>query len=158
MKKIKAISIFFLLSLIVLISFAKACEANDKLSVPFEEKDKENLISIGSIDNINIMMDESSLEGLSEEEKQKLLSIAIEALINENDIEPSYTTRVVRKVIRNHSCSPSGPYLMDVLYTTFYYYYEDSGLLKSKIEIFLCGHMGARCDYEYHVTTYYTYE
>lgn len=166
MKKLKAISTFFLLSLIFLFSSTKvhACEVDDKLSVSIEEQN--NLISLGSIDNLNIMMDESSLESLSEDEKNKILDIVIESLINQNDSKPFefhnkniglMSTRIERVVHSNHTCYPTGPYLMDVHYKTVYVYYEGSGLLHSKVDFFICGHMGALCYYLYSVTTYYSY-
>lgn len=160
MRKLKEIAAVLLLSSSLLINFynVKASEADKSISL--DESKEEDLVSIGSIGNIEVRMEKTSLETLNEGERHLILSTAIEILIREEGNEstdPSYSTFATTgsKVVETkHSCSPTAPYFPDKYYRVAYLYDSNTGKAYGKIDFYTCGG-GSNCTYLASITTIY---
>lgn len=167
MKALKVVSTILLLSSVLLINYnsAEACEAEQSSTTIATSDEKHGeLVTVGFIDdNIELKMDKNSLESLDEGEQQRLLSYAVEIITNKHVNEAadshngiaSYSTTGTKVVHTNHSCSPSGPYLLDQYYRVAYFYDTKTGKVLGQTDFYICGQKGTNCTYLASVTTYY---
>ncbi|MDE6314391.1 MAG: hypothetical protein K2M46_12400 [Lachnospiraceae bacterium] len=156
-KKISAIS---LLSLTLLLGLNHNIQASsiDKSAEAVEEE--QNLVSFGSFGDIDIRMESSDLESLEEGERQRLLSYIVQIITEENEADfqngiSTYATTGKKVIETPHTCSPTGPYLPDKYYRVAYFYNQDTGKLLGKMDFYICGHVGTKCNYLASITTIY---
>jgi hypothetical protein len=165
MKIFKVLSTVFLLSSAILINYnnVQAHEAKQTMSTPVSHEEQSELVTFGTIGNNELRMEKNSLESLETHERQRLLSYAVKSIIRKDMNEAAYSqdkislkATVGRKVVETkHSCSPTGPYLMDKYYRVAYVYNQNTGAVLEKIEFYICGDKGTNCNYLASITTSY---
>lgn len=163
MKMLKVISSIIMLSATLLLCFGTAQAKGVGEQKKINNESYNDLVSLGNVDDsIEVKMESSLVESLEEGERQKLLSYAIESFYGQqtsglniqNEVSTCATTSG-KTIHTYHTCYPIGPYLADRHYRVAYYYNTTTGVLISKIDFYICGHVGKSCNYLASVTTYY---
>ena len=160
MKASKVISTISLLSLTLLLGFNNNVQASETEHSTAAVHEEQNLVSFGTINNIDLRMESTSLESLEEGERHRLLSYAVEILTGKDIIDSqneisTYSSTGTKVIHTAHNCYPIGPYLQDKYYRVAYFYNENTGKPLGKIDFYICGHIGKQCSYLASITTYY---
>lgn len=136
---------FLVLLIACFFAFLPASDASAKEKEPTTG----NKVSLVAKDGINLMIDKDVADTLSQSEKEKLIAASL-IMLDELEISESNTIispQAVGKktVYYKHTCSPSGPYLPDIL--DYIVTIDEGGVIIGQINYYVCGDMPDTCGY-----------
>lgn len=149
--RVKKVTLSFL---VLSICFIFSVSSN-LASAKEHDNQMHNLVTIGTVHDLGILIDETAADILTGTQKDNLVVFTEQVLSQCGLREPEISVVDIvgpKNILVEHTCSPMGPYYLDSYYATVYL--KDNDVIIGHITYFHCGQTNT-CKYVAAITVIY---